>query len=951
MRGGVGDPLPLVATARACWDAADGHGVRAVPPAYTAAAFQLMLTSPFGTPPPIVSTLSFVVSVPPLSARFGVDEVRVHTSGRAPSHVTVRTIRATVDVLGRVYGARSRGAEPCIDVFLVDDPRPKALPQPGVPVEVHHVNSGFSVGDRVVVLRCSEMHRTLVHELLHVWGAHGHNDPAAQARATVALGAPDGCLLTEAFVEATTWLIHGGFCARGLDAGKALGVARNFLDVRDTGETNAWAYYVGKALLVADGGHAFHAAFFGTDARAPQGRRLQTSDDHRALVDLMVVAANRLGGPTLHRVPHARAAPPLMCPCSPGPAFDAAAPQRIVTGGARRHAVPERAAPKSAAHMRTKIRMHAPLDTGRLHKSVRVDQADEQNVTAFLMDPDAAPIPPIPPMKQLSTSTTPRPPENAAQDTSQKLPERSSPPAPSPSPSPPTPSPSPPSPSPRPLSPMPSQESTSHESMLDTGSTHVQQFPPADHGVSSTTVSSPHTLAQSTRTVRFADTEGDLAERIFANVPANSGVLTTTQRLNEDAAMSYSQEIIQGNVEAKTNAIATTDQLELFDMHRQEFKAFIKHYMAFVVEVESGDGLRDRVTGVTDSVKTVLPGLAAVTAVAVQDPDWFDDFQKAVVPDGARASPIADIRRLLRRRRAREKENRGAVGLDALADIYMQARWDGSRQGLQTEDGISSADRPARRLEYWMKVRFSASAVRNKLADYLAVDRKKKVAAVVEFFTMEVLWLVFTTILAKVSEVLSWTEQHDVVSYVSREVEIELTKSVEVLRDEMKKRANNRKLDRAVCCVSLAGAALSVVLLIGAPIGASALAGVATLEMAVARAVGKTGWSALAPQGMGSWGRWAMNNQALTVASQAETILEGITVVFQHTHRSQFFLAIMEDKDVVNAIAVRRKAIASNYTWVTAGGGLAPSHQILIMAACVSTLSVASLSAACAAIR
>ena len=309
--------LPLVALAQAWWAHSTGRGAYETAPVFAPDRFGRMLESPFGTAPRVVRTRSFRLPV----GAHGLDHVDVHTTGRAPSCVTYRTIRATVAVLEAAYGPYP-GAQARVDVFLVDDARPKSLPAPHTPVTVHHINSGFSTNEgsarRVVVLRCSEMHRTLVHEFIHVWGAHGRDNAAAQAQAASWLGAPRGCLLTESFVEAVTWLIHGGFCPGGLDPDQALWTARAFLDGGDTGTTNGWAYFVGKAMLIADGGHAFHATFFQASLGYRFGRRLDSARAHADLVAIMRDARDIPAHPAgTRRGP----VPVTLCPCKLGTPF------------------------------------------------------------------------------------------------------------------------------------------------------------------------------------------------------------------------------------------------------------------------------------------------------------------------------------------------------------------------------------------------------------------------------------------------------------------------------------------------------------------------------------------------------------------------------------------------------------------------------------------------------
>ena len=320
--------LPLVRAASYAWSRAHGRGAVETDPALTPARFTRMSRSQFGTPPPVNRTRTFEVSVSARMPRRA--RVRVHTSGRRPSEHVFRVLRATIDVLARVYGPYPRADQ--LEVLLHDDPTPKRFPARGERLAPHHINSGFSVGARIVVLRRAEMHRTLVHELVHVWATHGMDFPVVQKQAHRELGAPPGCLLTESFVECVTWLVHGGFCKRGLDPDHALAVARAYSDrvTGDDGTTNGWAYFVGKALLVADGACRFHAAFFRTSGASgptppsvPVRRRLVTSRDHSCLLGLMREARRGLGGIHVPNRTSARIArSPRMCACSLGEPFE-----------------------------------------------------------------------------------------------------------------------------------------------------------------------------------------------------------------------------------------------------------------------------------------------------------------------------------------------------------------------------------------------------------------------------------------------------------------------------------------------------------------------------------------------------------------------------------------------------------------------------------------------------
>lgn len=252
------------------------------------------------------------MGVPAKVRSFLVDglPVVVHTDGRRPSGVTFRTIRAVFATLKEVYGECPHDS---IVVYLRDNPEPKDLPQ-NRPVHVKDINSGFSWGNVVAVFRNSELHRTVVHEFIHVWKTHSRDMKHHQSVAHKRLNAPSGVLLTESFVEAVTWLMYGGFCTGGLNVKHALAQAAGYLNVKDDGTTNGWAYFVGKAYLVVDGGRMFHDAFF---ARG-NATRLVDRSAFDALLAIMLhfhAVAKILPSKSRFR--------PILCACDVGAAYSA----------------------------------------------------------------------------------------------------------------------------------------------------------------------------------------------------------------------------------------------------------------------------------------------------------------------------------------------------------------------------------------------------------------------------------------------------------------------------------------------------------------------------------------------------------------------------------------------------------------------------------------------------
>ena len=300
----------LTCMARRAWLDCDGSGMIERGPCVSATRFAQAVASQFGVVKPVSAT--------PRTFDFACAHMvaRIHTDGRKPSSHTVRVLRAASAVFSRVYGPMpgARVWPQALQIYLCDGTTPKQFPAKQ-PVTVSDINSGFSV-----VFRASEMHRTIVHELVHAWRAHGDNHALAQVFARTRLGAPRACLLTESYVEAVTYLVYGGMCASSLDLGHCLRNASACLRVHDDGSTNIWAYFVGKALLVADGGCAFSSRFF------PRGkaRKLVTVEDHMDLVAIMDRACSALGGPSLPLAPRTRVrtTPVTLCPCDIGPPFE-----------------------------------------------------------------------------------------------------------------------------------------------------------------------------------------------------------------------------------------------------------------------------------------------------------------------------------------------------------------------------------------------------------------------------------------------------------------------------------------------------------------------------------------------------------------------------------------------------------------------------------------------------
>ena len=220
-------------------------------------------------------------------------------NGGAPSQPFLSVLMVSVAFLEDMIGAC-----PCSDgtrvLLLAGEPRTEKTG--GGPLLIDHINSGFSysVRDRshVVVFRCAEAHRTLVHELMHVWGIHGKEVHCAQTMAMRHLGSPRGTLLSEAFVEAVTWLLMRGLSPSTTDAEEishSLTLARQFTACAcDDGTTNAWSYIVGKALLISDGGQRLCKFLASGGGGKSSLRTLHDKSSYLALVRMMCENAAEL---------------------------------------------------------------------------------------------------------------------------------------------------------------------------------------------------------------------------------------------------------------------------------------------------------------------------------------------------------------------------------------------------------------------------------------------------------------------------------------------------------------------------------------------------------------------------------------------------------------------------------------------------------------------------------
>ena len=253
--------------------------------------------------------LTFSEQFVPRSMRVHVERTRsfrIHTSGLG-THVDIHTCddkRPSSSILTMAAFATLTletlyGPCPCeqgVCIFLLPGGPRTRLPV-GQSLQIDQVNSAFSTTYRgwgiAVCYRCAEMHRLIVHELMHVWRVHDTSDVRdvecdAELRA---LGCPFGASvrLSEAVVEALTWLVllGTGHSTEEAEMHHAAVLAHSYLACDcDAGHTNAWAYIVGRYLLIADGGDAF-CAWVLADASS-RARRVRGAAAWRDIIKIML---------------------------------------------------------------------------------------------------------------------------------------------------------------------------------------------------------------------------------------------------------------------------------------------------------------------------------------------------------------------------------------------------------------------------------------------------------------------------------------------------------------------------------------------------------------------------------------------------------------------------------------------------------------------------------------
>jgi hypothetical protein len=249
-------------------------------------------------------------------------EVTLHVSSEhKPSHVTVRLVKACAASLGRMFGPPKYSK---MVLLLIQNGDDKIATSP---LTKRKVNTGFSLGNTVVVYRCQEMHKVLVHEMLHFWGTHDNATDASAQALVHRLGAPRDCVLYESYVETLATIMMCGFCARSgsprerlqKEVVQAYRSAKTVVSMEQH-DTNVWAYYVARACLFACMPEL--SGWLGSP-KAGGVRRLKGSVAWNTYARIVEQGMARLGGPTLAALPPPKKHTLVLrsCDCNLGPSF------------------------------------------------------------------------------------------------------------------------------------------------------------------------------------------------------------------------------------------------------------------------------------------------------------------------------------------------------------------------------------------------------------------------------------------------------------------------------------------------------------------------------------------------------------------------------------------------------------------------------------------------------
>lgn len=164
----------------------------------------------------------------------------------------IKVLVTTLKLCAETFGP---APTPLLEVIVMLDDVKKKIPASKL-LTKSHINSGFTNSGRepiVAVYRAEECHKVLIHELMHFWNIHGH-DSGMELPAYV----PRGALLFETYVETIATVVTCAYCSGNVDAVKkriadeAIHSEKTRVRIQqcDYGDTNAWAYFVGKCFIM-----------------------------------------------------------------------------------------------------------------------------------------------------------------------------------------------------------------------------------------------------------------------------------------------------------------------------------------------------------------------------------------------------------------------------------------------------------------------------------------------------------------------------------------------------------------------------------------------------------------------------------------------------------------------------------------------------------------------------
>lgn len=243
--------------------------------------------------------------------------VTIHVSAKSkPSNITIKLLKACFSSMTILYGPAKYKQ---LILFLVENDQDKIAHGQ---LTKSKVNTGFSLTNTIAVYRCQEMHKVLVHELMHFWGTHDNTVDQYAAKLVHRLGAPKDCLLFEAYVESVATIFMCGFCAKSGTPQERLQRETNqvFKSAKqvvmmDQVDTNVWAYYIARACLFA-----CQTEFF---SWLKNTRKLKGPIAWKTFADIIEKGMKKLGGPTLNKLPvsHKSSIVLRSCDCNLGPSF------------------------------------------------------------------------------------------------------------------------------------------------------------------------------------------------------------------------------------------------------------------------------------------------------------------------------------------------------------------------------------------------------------------------------------------------------------------------------------------------------------------------------------------------------------------------------------------------------------------------------------------------------